>query len=79
MSVLLPASATACEGLPGDHYEPLNKRLVLPEANYFGRSVTALGMAAHEAGHAMRHAERCAPEFISVTLPEEFDASWRAK
>lgn len=117
----------AGEGLLGDHYDPLHKRLVLSEANYFGRSVAALGVAAHEAGHAIQHARDYAPlqlrmaaigltsfasqivmwlpvvglvtgilstytglaimaigwgiimAFNLVTLPVEFDASWRAK
>ncbi|MEM6912019.1 MAG: zinc metallopeptidase [Verrucomicrobiota bacterium] len=38
-----------------DHYDPLKRRLVLSEANYHGSSVAALGIAAHEAGHAIQH------------------------
>lgn len=38
-----------------DHYDPVNKRLVLSEANYHGNSLAALGVAAHEAGHAIQH------------------------
>ena len=45
----------------GDHYDPTNRRLVLSEANYFGRSPAALGVAAHECGHAIQHAESYAP------------------
>ncbi len=45
----------------GDHYDPSNKRLVLSEANYFGRSPAALGVAAHECGHAIQHAQAYAP------------------
>jgi hypothetical protein len=41
----------------GDHYDPIHKRLVLSTANYRGRSPAALGVAAHEAGHAIQHAE----------------------
>ncbi|MDX2109577.1 MAG: zinc metallopeptidase [Verrucomicrobiota bacterium] len=40
----------------GDHYDPTQKRLVLSEANYNGTSLAALGIAAHEAGHAIQHA-----------------------
>lgn len=39
----------------GDHYDPLRKRLVLSSANYHGTSLAALGVAAHEAGHALQH------------------------
>lgn len=39
----------------GDHYDPQRKRLVLSSQNYDGRSVAALGIAAHECGHAIQH------------------------
>lgn len=45
----------------GDHYDPTHKRLVLSEANYFGRTPAALGVAAHECGHAIQHARAYAP------------------
>jgi Zn-dependent membrane protease YugP len=38
-----------------DHYDPLHKRLVLSSENYRGTSLAALGVAAHEAGHAIQH------------------------
>jgi hypothetical protein len=38
-----------------DHYDPLNKRLVLSSENYRGTSLAAIGVAAHEAGHAIQH------------------------
>lgn len=38
-----------------DHYDPLKKALFLSSDNYHGRSVAALGVAAHEAGHALQH------------------------
>lgn len=39
----------------GDHYDPLHKRLVLSTDNYYGSSPAALGVAAHECGHAIQH------------------------
>ena len=45
----------------GDHYDPLRKRLVLSSQNYFGSSPAALGVAAHEAGHAIQHARAYQP------------------
>jgi uncharacterized protein len=39
----------------GDHYDPMHKRLVLSSQNYHGTSVAALGVAAHECGHAVQH------------------------
>jgi len=39
----------------GDHYDPAHKRLVLSREIYNGTSATALGIAAHECGHAIQH------------------------
>lgn len=50
----------------GDHYDPLNKRLVLSQQNYHGHSVAALGVAAHECGHAIQHATAYAPLHIRM-------------
>jgi len=52
---------THAEGMLGDHYDPLHKRLVLSESNYFGRTPAALGVAAHECGHAIQHQLAYAP------------------
>lgn len=49
------------EGMLGDHYDPIHKRLVLSPDNYHGRSPAALGIAAHECGHAIQHAQAYAP------------------
>lgn len=38
-----------------DHYDPRHKRLALSSENYRGTSLAALGVAAHEAGHAIQH------------------------
>ena len=46
---------TSTRGHLTDHYDPKNKRLVLSEENYNGTSLAALGVAAHEAGHAIQH------------------------
>lgn len=49
------------EGHLTDHYDPMHRRLVLSEENYHGTSVAALGVAAHEAGHAIQHKQLYAP------------------
>ena len=41
-----------------DHYDPSTRTLRLSEPVYNGRSVAAAGVAAHEVGHALQHAER---------------------
>lgn len=45
----------------GDHYDPIHKRLVLSTQNYYGNSLAALGVAAHECGHAIQHKIAYAP------------------
>ena len=45
----------------GDHYDPIHKRVVLSRENFHGTSVAALGVAAHECGHAIQHREAYAP------------------
>jgi Zn-dependent membrane protease YugP len=57
----------AIEQVPGqlsDHYDPGAKVLRLSEDNYHGRSIAAVGIAAHEAGHAIQDAARYAPLVI---------------
>jgi uncharacterized protein len=46
---------TETNGHLTDHYDPMHKRLVLSSENYRGTSLAALGVAAHEAGHAIQH------------------------
>jgi|TARA_B110000438_G_scaffold299474_1_gene349697 Zn-dependent membrane protease YugP len=48
---------TSTRGHLTDHYNPVTKNLVLSEENYHGHSLAALGVAAHEAGHAIQHAQ----------------------
>jgi Zn-dependent membrane protease YugP len=47
----------AVEGSLTDHYDPRVRKLRLSESIYANKSVAALGVAAHEAGHAMQHKE----------------------
>ncbi len=50
-----------------DHYNPMNKTLSLSDSVYNSTSVAAVGVAAHECGHAIQHAKvmcRC----VSVAL-----------
>lgn len=46
------------EGFLSDHYDSRGKVLRLSPQNYYGRSVAAAGIAAHEVGHAIQHARR---------------------
>lgn len=45
----------------GDHYDPTHKRLVLSTHNFEANSLAAYGVAAHECGHAIQHAQGYAP------------------
>lgn len=57
-----------CHGTLTDHYDPTHKRLALSEANYRGSSLAALGVAAHEAGHAIQHKMEYAPLNLRMKL-----------
>ncbi|MCI7736408.1 MAG: zinc metallopeptidase [Clostridiales bacterium] len=59
------------ERVPGsltDHYDPENGVLRLSEEVYGSRSIAALGVAAHEAGHAIQDATDYGPMRIRATL-----------
>jgi hypothetical protein len=43
------------EGKLSDHYDPTKKALFLSTDNFQGNSIAAVGVAAHEAGHALQH------------------------
>jgi Zn-dependent membrane protease YugP len=47
-----------------DHYDPRKRKLRLSEGVYGSKSLAALGVAAHEAGHAIQHSAGYAPMAI---------------
>ena len=49
------------KGLLSDHYDPIKKKLRLSKEIYHSTSVAALGVAAHEVGHAIQHKTAYAP------------------
>jgi hypothetical protein len=49
------------QGMLADHYDPRTKTLRLSPQVYGGATVAAVGVAAHECGHAFQDAERYAP------------------
>jgi len=53
-----PVEITPAAGQLSNHYDPSRKALRLSRSVYAGRSLAALGIAAHEAGHALQHASR---------------------
>ncbi|MBN1384787.1 MAG: zinc metallopeptidase [Elusimicrobia bacterium] len=54
-------SVESIKGKLSDHYDPIEKRLRLSSDIYSGTSIAALGIAAHEAGHAIQHSKGYAP------------------
>lgn len=58
------------KGTLTDHYDPRHKVLRLSEAVYGSTSMSAAGVAAHEVGHAIQHAQAYAPlKFRSSWVP----------
>jgi Zn-dependent membrane protease YugP len=51
-----------------DHYDPMKKALFLSSENYHGTSIAAVGVAAHEAGHALQHKAAYAPLHIRMAM-----------
>lgn len=51
-----------------DHYDPASKMLKLSEPVYDKTSISAVGVAAHETGHAIQDKERYAPLVLRSTL-----------
>jgi Zn-dependent membrane protease YugP len=49
------------EGFLSDHYDPSSRTLRLSPDVFHGRSLASLGVAAHEAGHAIQHAHNYGP------------------
>ena len=51
-----------------DHYDPRNKTLSLSDSTYGSTSVAAVGVAAHEGGHAIQHQQDYAPLSIRSAI-----------
>jgi Zn-dependent membrane protease YugP len=56
------------QGMLSDHYNPITKTLALSDPVYGSDSVAAIGVATHEAGHAIQHAQNYAPLWIRSAL-----------
>ncbi len=58
------------QGFLSDHYNPMNKSLALSPAVHDQPSIAAVGVACHEAGHAIQHSKNYAPLWArSVLVP----------
>ena len=56
------------QGFLSDHYDPSKKVLRLSPGVYESTSLAAVGVACHEAGHAMQHASQYAPLVLRTVL-----------
>ena len=56
------------QGFLTDHYDPRTKSLHLSPQVYQSQSLSAIGVACHEAGHALQHATRYAPLALRSSL-----------
>ena len=54
-------SIARVQGSLTDHYDPRSKTLRLSDSTYGSSSVAAVGVAAHECGHAIQHQQHYAP------------------
>jgi uncharacterized protein len=55
-------------GMLSDHYNPLTRTLALSHDVFHGRDAAAVGIAAHEAGHAIQHAHGYGPMWLRSLL-----------
>src|SRR3990172_7185529 len=72
------------EEYPGelsDHYDPRVRKLRLSSNVYRGRSIGAIGVAAHEAGHAIQHATGYQPLLLrhAIAPIAQFGSSARVR
>jgi len=65
------------QGFLSDHYDPSTRVLRLSPQVYQGNSVAAAGIAAHETGHALQHAEGYMPlQIRTFMVPTVQIGSW---
>jgi len=63
-------SVISVQGQLSDNYNPVEKTVNLSQDVYYGKSVSAAAVAAHECGHAIQHANAYAPlKFRSALVP----------
>ena len=64
-------------GMLSDHYDPRHRVLRLSREVYHSRSATAVGIAAHEAGHALQHAQHYMPLVVrNAAVPAAQFGPW---
>ena len=56
------------QGNLSDHYDPSSRRVCLSESVYGQTSITAVGIAAHECGHAIQHEQNYVPLNVRTAI-----------
>jgi uncharacterized protein len=65
---LTNVSVTETGGFLSDHYDPAKRVVRLSPSVYRSNSVAAIGVAAHETGHAVQHAKAYSPLMLRNTM-----------
>jgi Zn-dependent membrane protease YugP len=65
---ILDVEVGPVEGELTDHYDPIHKTLKLSESVYASDSLAAIGVAAHETGHAIQHKLAYGPLKLRQTM-----------
>lgn len=68
MNGIYDVSIQPTQGELTDHYNPKKKTVNLSENIYYGNSISAISIAAHEVGHAIQHARNYHPLLIRDNL-----------
>ena len=68
MNAITDVSIEQVEGSLTDHYDPRAKKLRLSDPVYGQPTIAAVGVAAHETGHAIQHAKGYGPLALRSTL-----------
>lgn len=67
-------------GTLSDHYDPKQRVLRLSPEVYHGRSLASIGIAAHEAGHALQHAQNYSLMWMrNAIVPLAITGSWTSQ
>lgn len=65
---ILDVAVVQTGGMLTDHYNPASKQLALSQGVYSSTSIAAVGIACHEAGHAVQHATAYRPLWLRTAL-----------
>lgn len=65
---LMNVQISKCPGTLTDHYDPRSNIVFLSESTYYSTSIAAIGVAAHEVGHALQYADEYSPVKMRTAL-----------